>query len=154
MPLTTPADLGFFMPAEWAPHTRCWMIWPHRADIWGGPSARQAARRAFVAVAAALARFEPVVMVAHPDDAAEARRLLGTVAEVAEAPVSDCWCRDSGPSFLIDGQGGLAGVDWGFNAWGMTYTDFAEDARVAGRILQRAGARRFAGPLILEGGSF
>ena len=24
----TPADLGYMMPAEWAPHAACWMAWP------------------------------------------------------------------------------------------------------------------------------
>jgi agmatine deiminase len=31
----TPADDGFFMPAEWEPHSRCWMAWPCRLELWG-----------------------------------------------------------------------------------------------------------------------
>jgi agmatine deiminase len=151
MAIATPRDRGFFMPAEWAPHRRCWMAWPCREETFPGTLAE--ARAATAAVARAIAAFEPVAMAARPRDAAEARRTLGEAATVVEMPLSDSWIRDSGPSFLVDGQGGLAGVDWGFNAWGMTYTDFAADAAVARRVLDHAGARRFAGPMVLEGGA-
>ncbi len=153
MPIVTPADRRFFMPAEWATHNRCWMIWPCREESFGSAAGLAAARRAVAVIVEAIARFEPVVMIAHPNDAAQARGLLGQNATVVEEEISDSWARDVGPSFLIDDQGGVAGVDWGFNAWGMTYTDFAADAALARRILDRAGAQRFVGPLILEGGS-
>ena len=29
-----PADLGYTMPAEWAPHRGCWMAWPKRTELW------------------------------------------------------------------------------------------------------------------------
>src|ERR1700681_702757 len=35
-PELKPADLGFTMPAEWAPHSGCWMGWPVRESIWQG----------------------------------------------------------------------------------------------------------------------
>lgn len=153
MPVTTPADLGFFMPAEWAPHRRCWMAFPCREDSF--PGVLREAREATAAVARAIAAFEPVVLVARPEDAHEARRLLARVdaVSVIEREISDSWTRDTGPTFLVDGRGSLAGVDWGFNAWGMTYTDFAPDAALARFILEQAGARRFVGPMVLEGGS-
>src|SRR6476659_9435289 len=31
---TTPANDGFSMPAEYAPHAGCWMLWPERPDNW------------------------------------------------------------------------------------------------------------------------
>ena len=31
---TTPRHDGYFMPAEWAPHSQTWMIWPERPDNW------------------------------------------------------------------------------------------------------------------------
>lgn len=151
--MMTPREAGFHMPAEWAPHTRCWMAWPCHAGTWTDAAGLAAARRAFVRVAAAIARFEPVVMIARPEDAADARRLLGDEATVIEAPLDDSWARDIGPSFLIDGLGGLAGVDWGFNAWGLNHPEFAADAALGRRVLAEAGARRFIGPLVLEGGS-
>jgi hypothetical protein len=44
-----PADLGYTMPAEWAPHAGCWMAWPKRdgtlARVLRGGPARLCARR-------------------------------------------------------------------------------------------------------------
>ena len=31
---TTPRTDGYFMPAEWAPHSQTWMVWPQRPDNW------------------------------------------------------------------------------------------------------------------------
>ena len=59
-----PSDLGFSMPAEWAPHSGCWMGWPQRDSIWHGYI--EAARDDYARVAQAIARFEPVTMLADP----------------------------------------------------------------------------------------
>lgn len=149
--MQTPADLGFRMPAEWEPHERCWMAWPCRPESWD--NGLPAAHDAYAAVARAIRRFEPVTMVARPEDAATARRLLGDDIDVIAWPIDDSWTRDTGPQFLKGRDGTLAGVDWGFNAWGLIYEGFAEDAKLAGRILDHVGVRRFTGPQILEGGS-
>ena len=44
---TTPAQDGFYMPAEFAPHEGCLMIWPERADSWqyGAYAARKDFRK-------------------------------------------------------------------------------------------------------------
>lgn len=60
-----PGDVSFSMPAEWAPHSTCWIAWPRRHDVWrlqGRP-----AKQAFADVVAAVARFEPVTVVAHSE---------------------------------------------------------------------------------------
>ncbi len=57
-------------------------------------------QRGYVSVAKAIAEFEPVTMVAHPDHADDARRQLGNHAEVIELPIDDAWIRDSGPTFV------------------------------------------------------
>ena len=31
---STPAELGYVMPAEWAPHNACWMAWPSEHPQW------------------------------------------------------------------------------------------------------------------------
>ena len=31
---TTPAQSGYTMPAEWAPHAATWLTWPHNAGDW------------------------------------------------------------------------------------------------------------------------
>lgn len=143
--------LGFAMPAEWSPHQGTLMAWPCRAELWGDGIER--ARRAYAGVAQAISRFERLIMSARPQDVAAARVALGPEIEVLEMPLDDSWARDIGPSFVRDAAGRLAGVDWRFNAWGGEYTDYAEDATFAERILAHLGVARFAAPFVLEGGS-
>ena len=57
---TPPAD-GFDMPAEWEPQEHCYLIWPERTDNWR--LGAEPAQAAFAAVAAAVARSEPVTML-------------------------------------------------------------------------------------------
>ena len=147
----TPREGGFVMPAEWAPHARCWMAWPCRAELW-----RQnlgTARAAYAAVAKAIARFEPVTMVTRLGDAAAARDVLGNGIPILELPLNDSWMRDIGPTFLVNSTGGLAGAAWQFNAWGGKYKDYGDDARLAGRLLRQLGLPCFEAPFVLEGGA-
>ncbi len=147
--MENPADGGFFMPAEWAPHARCWMIWPSRPEVWDDMAAT---KRAYAAVARAIRLFEPVTMVANAADVREAEEYLGPAIEVMAAPVDDSWSRDIGPCFLIDGKGGLAGADFRFNAWGGKYEGYDNDDRLAGKLLEATGARPFTSTLTAEGG--
>ena len=147
--MENPADGGFFMPAEWAPHERCWMMWPCRPAVW---TDLQRTKAAYAAVARAIRLFEPVTMVANPSDVEDAKTFLGPAIEVMTAPIDDSWARDTGPCFLIDGKGGLAGADFRFNAWGGKYPGFDNDDNVGAKILEAAGARRFASSLTAEGG--
>jgi len=147
----SPADDGFRMPAEWAPHERCWMGWPCRGELWG--EGLEAAREAYAGVARAIAGFEPVTMLANEAQLEDARARCGDRVACEIMPLDDSWLRDSGPSFVLDGRGGLAGVDWRFNAWGEKFLPYDQDALIAGRLLGRLGVRRYAAPLVLEGGS-
>jgi len=147
----TPAALGYRMPAEWSPHARCWMAWPCRATMWD--ARLDAARAAFAEVARIIARFEPVTMIARPEDAAAARQALGATVSVLALPLDDSWARDIGPAFLTHPTRGLAGVAWRFNAWGGKYPDYAEDAQLAQRLLAHLDLPCFAAPFVLEGGA-
>jgi agmatine deiminase len=148
-----PVKDGFYMPAEWAPHTRTWMQWPCRTEAFGGPDNLAFARIALAEVARTIARFEPVTMVARPQDRLEAQMALGPKIGLLEAQIDDSWARDTGATFLVNGEKKLAGVQWRFNAWGNKYHPFAHDAAVAGRMIESAGARRFDAPLVCEGGA-
>lgn len=141
------------MPAEWEPHSRCWMAWPCRDEVWG--EQMDAARTAYADVARAIADFEPVTLVCNPSDVAEASLTLGngTAIDVVSMEIDDSWLRDSGPTFLLDRNGHLAGAHWRFNAWGQKYQPYSRDAVVAKRILKHVGARRFRAPFVLEGGA-
>lgn len=149
---STPAAAGFAMPAEWEPHDGCIMVWPFRKQLWGSQLA--AAKRDYAAVAAAVARFEPVFMMCPPGLAEEVRAACGAEVEPIEVPVDDSWARDSGPIFLRnDATGEFAVMDFRFNAWGNRWPH-AEDAQLAVRLADHFGLPHFRTPFVLEGGAF
>src|SRR5262249_19612253 len=127
------------MPAEWERHSRCWMAWPCREDVWG--EHLDAAHAAYADVARAIAEFEPVTLVCNPADVAEASLILGngTPIDVVSMEIDDSWMRDSGPTFLLDRNGHLAGAHWRFNAWGQKYQPYGRDAIIAKQILKHVG---------------
>jgi agmatine deiminase len=140
------------MPAEWAPHERTLMAWPTRPDLWGDQL--EAAREEYAATANAIAAFEPLTMVcANAGEAAQARAALTTVAEVVELPIDDSWLRDSGPMFVVDGDGRRAGVHFGFNSWGGKFTPWDRDAAVGGLLVEHVGDDCYKAPFVLEGGA-
>jgi agmatine deiminase len=152
---STPAADGFRMPPEFAPHDGCWMAWPERGDNWR--LGAEPAQRAYVEVATAIAASEPVTMAATDTHFERARELLPDSVRVVELSTDDAWLRDTGPTFVVDGQGGRRGVDWHFNAWGGhlggLYAPWDRDERVARKVLETEGADRYRAPLVLEGGA-
>jgi agmatine deiminase len=148
--LQTPAASGFRMPAESAPHECCWMAWPSREDQWVDGLAR--AQETYAAVARAIRRFEPVRMVVEPTSIEQARAHCGPNIELVPFPIDDPWMRDSGPTFLTGANGARAGTAWRFNSWGGKSPDYADNARLAARVLSSAGVQVYQSSLCLEGG--
>jgi agmatine deiminase len=111
-----------------------------------------ATERSYAAVAHAIARFEPVIMLVPPGRVGQARDLLGSDVELFEVPHDDSWARDSGPSFVCGDGGDLAGVCFTFNAWGNKYQPHDQDALMGRRICERAGVPAIASALVAEGG--
>jgi len=151
----TPREAGYRMPAEWEPHERCWMAWPHRADLWGATfgGSLPDAQEAYAAVARAIAAFEPVTMVAVAGALSTAARLCGPAVEVLPLELDDSWLRDSGPLFLVGPDGARAAAAWRFNAWGGKFDRYARDATVPERLCERLGLPLHRSPLCLEGGA-
>jgi agmatine deiminase len=147
----TPVENHFFMPPEWWERDRTFMSWPVRPEAW--LEGLDEARDGYAEVANAISEFEPVSMIARPDAMESAKRSLSSAVELIELPHDDSWMRDNGPTFLVDGKGGIAGVNWKFNAWGGKYHPYEDDDLLASRLLDRLGIRRFDAPLVLEGGS-
>ena len=152
----TPAADGFHMPAEWAPHDGCWMLWPERPDSWR--MGAKPAQAEFAAVATAIAAGgEDVTMAVSSRQYDNARGVLPSEIRVVELSSDDAWMRDVGPTFVVDGRGGRRGVDWAFNAWGGTeggiYWPWKNDDEVARKVLEIERAGRYRAPLVLEGGS-
>ena len=152
-PGQTPSSLGFRMPAEWEPHERCIMGWPTQiriGSVWN--EHYLLAMASYAAVAHAIARFEPVLMLARPGEGAVARSYLGRDVEVVEMPIDDSWLRDSGPIFVTRPDGTLAMSDFTFNSWGEKYLPYDNDAAIGRRLAEHFGVERFAAPMVLEGG--
>lgn len=142
------------MPAEWAPHERTVMCWPARDDLWGAH--RPQAVDEYVGVAAAVAQFEPVTMVAPPRYAEEAEaRCAGLAGDVTvlEMAIDDSWARDSGPLYAVGATGDRVVVDVTFNSWGEKFLPYADDAMFARRWAAHAGVPVVDEVMVLEGGS-
>ncbi len=143
------------MPAEWEPHAGAWMLWPERPDNWRDQA--RPAQRAYAAVAAAIAKGEPVTMGVSAGQFAAARAMLPAAVRVVEMSSNDAWMRDVGPTFLTDRRGRVRGVDWMFNAWGGkaggAYQDWELDDQVAAKVLEIESKPRYRAPFILEGGA-
>ncbi len=149
----SPRADGYRMPAEFAPHERCLIAWPTRTrDYWA--DYYMLAQHTYAAVAHAIARCEPVTIVARPGEGPEARSYCGSDGiEVVELPLDDSWIRDNGPIFVRRQDGGAAVADFAFNSWGERYLPYDEDARIGERLAEHFGVPRYATPTVLEGGS-
>ncbi|MBP0451463.1 agmatine deiminase family protein [Kitasatospora sp. RG8] len=146
------------MPAESDRHVRTFMAWPALSSIWS--TQLSAVRDDIARVAYEISRYEPVVVLARPSQAADARYYLGrgayhaiTVVEIAN---DDLWIRDFGPTFVV-APGTVAGVDTNFNGWGKTgtpyYQRFDEDAAAAATLLAEYRVDRVQAPFVGEGGA-
>jgi agmatine deiminase len=149
--VTTPRDEGYAMPPEWAPHARCLMAWPCREELWG--ERMPEARKAYAEVAQAIVQYEPVTMIARPDLTAEASLHCGQGISVRTLDHDDSWTRDTAPTFVIDGEGRIAGVDWRYDGYGGRAPLHELDAKLAEAICTRLEIPRFEAPVVLEGGA-
>ena len=152
---TTPAADGFRMPGEFEQHSGCWLLWPERPSNWR--CGAKPAQAAFAAVATAIATGEPVTVGASRAQFVQARAMLPDAIRVVEMSSDDSWMRDVGPTFVVNDQGAVRGVDWIFNAWGGLsdglYFPWDQDDLVARKVLEIEGRDRYRAPLVLEGGA-
>jgi agmatine deiminase len=155
-----PRELGYSMPAEWAPHRATWLSWPRNRETW--PTQLERVREAWIRMIQALSRYE-IVYVLVDDGEMEAEvtfrmKTSGTAIEnvtIVKIPTVDVWMRDYGPTFVTRDrpEDPLALNDWIFNGWGGKYKAYEQDDTVAREIARLLGAPVFAHPIVLEGGS-
>ena len=152
---TSPERDSFWMPGEFEPHEKCWMLWPERTDTWRLNA--QPAQKCFTQVAQAISQFEPVFMGVSRGQLENAKKRLSADINIVEMVSNDSWMRDVGPTFVKHANGGIRGVDWGFNAWGGLqgglYYPWDKDEKVAQKVLYEENIGRYVAPFILEGGS-
>jgi agmatine/peptidylarginine deiminase len=148
------------LPAEWEPQSAILLAWPHAGTDWAERLGE--VEDTVIALVAAIARFEPVLLCVADDDVeAYARARLSSaridMARVRFLPVAydDTWLRDSGPITLRDGDGGFRLLDFRFTGWGGKF-DAGQDDLVVER-LHEAGtflkSERQSIDFALEGGA-
>jgi agmatine deiminase len=146
----SPRDDALSVPSRTVEHARTFVSWPCRTDLWNGQLAR--AGEEYAAVVGAIARFEPVTVIARPGTTPQLPGETAHEVDVLEIPIDDSWVRDNGPIFVVDGHGGVAAVGFEFNAWGGKFSPFADDARLPARLAEALAMRLYRAPLIAEGG--
>ncbi len=148
------------LPAEWEPHAALMITWPHADNGWG--ASLEAVETCFEGLAAAAARFDPLLIVcrdgAHLASVRTRLAHAGIPAErtiLAEAPSNDVWARDHGPIAVTRPGGAAQLLDFRFNGWGRRYPH-RDDDLVTHRLTETgvfgAGSYRRI-EWVLEGGS-
>lgn len=157
--MPTPKDLGFHQPAEWEPHSACWLAWPSHRDLW--LAQLEAVQSEFVDLCQAIAQSEKLEILVL-DEASEkiARDRLGNLpVSLHRIPFGDIWMRDIAPIFTVGSVGSigsertqLAALNFIWNGWGEKYL-LEHDDQVAERITKSLDVHTFSFPWILEGGA-
>ena len=142
---------AFYVPPDTQPHKRTWMAWPDSKAIWGLHLPGLQANNALVA--STIARYEPVLLCANSSSVSAAQSHCGSSVQViGSIPVDDCWMRDCGPIFRVNGSGAKDAVGLNFNGWGSKQIH-AKDALVAVRVAAYAGVPFTAAAFVAEGGA-
>jgi agmatine/peptidylarginine deiminase len=132
-------DHSLRLPAEWEPQAAVLIAWPHAGTDWAERLA--AVETTYVALAAAVTRFQPLIVVVA-DAALRAHvqaQLRGAGVDLSrvrfvELPYDDTWLRDSGPITLVGADGGFQLTDFRFTGWGGKFGAAQDDALVAGLV--------------------
>jgi agmatine deiminase len=155
----TPSQSNFHFPAEWHPHVATWLSWPHKEESW--PGKLDLVYPQYCEFIKILTEGELVrINVADEQMAAFAKQQLQLAdvdlkrVQFFEFPTNDAWCRDHGPSFLINPEKKQKIiVDWGYNAWGDKYPPYDLDDVIPTKIAQHFGLPVYHPGIVMEGGS-
>ena len=158
--IRTPRELGYYFPAEFAPHESTWLSWPHKEASWPGKI------ETIFPIYAQFIKYLTEGEQVNINVADEAMRQFAVGhLEKAEAdltkvhfhyhPTNDAWCRDHGPAFLINPKAEKKKVivDWGYNAWGGKYPPFDLDDVIPTKVGAKLGIPVYHPGIVMEGGS-
>ena len=156
----TPAEAGYYFPAEFELHNATWLSWPHNPDTWPGKietvfrpysqfiKTLTAGEFVHINVANEVMENGAKEVLQHHDVPLERIRFF-------HHPTNDAWCRDHGPAFLINPESRQPKVivDWGHNAWGGKYPPYDLDDKIPTLIGQTYNIPVYHPGIIMEGGS-
>jgi agmatine deiminase len=160
MTAPTPKELGYYFPAEFAPHAATWLSWPHKEASW--PGKIHTIFPYYSLFVKELTKGEKVCI--NVNDAAMKDFAVGHLkkagvdlskVEFFFHSTNDAWCRDHGPAFLINPQAEQKKVivDWAYNAWGNKYPPFDLDDNVPTLIGNHYNMPVYYPGIVMEGGS-
>ncbi len=123
--MKAPAAYGFRMPGEWEAHHATWLAWPHNRADW--PDKFDPIPWVYAEIIRVLTTGERVALLvkdaAQKNAAKDVLSRAGVNVKQVDfhiIPTDRVWMRDSGPTFLVRGQGKKREtllLDWKFNAW-------------------------------------
>ena len=145
---TTPAQLGYRLPAEWEPHESTWIAWPHQKEDWPGKFGP--IPWVFADIVRHLSHSECVDLIVPSkkkrDEVAEMLLRAGAESGLIRFhvwPTDRGWLRDSLPTFVVrEGEpdplelgliGNRGAICWKFNAWAK-YDNHRNDERLTRRV--------------------
>ena len=159
---STPADLGYRMPAEWEAHVGTWFTWP-RSDGISFPDKYETVPAVYAELIRQLVAVEEVninvwngTMEKWVREQLKQHQAPLHRVSFHHFPSYEPWCRDHGPIFLVRNQRGVRGravVDWGYNAWGNKYPPYDLDDAIPQHVARLRKLPLFSPRMVLEGGS-
>lgn len=148
------------MPAEWEPHKRTWLAWPHNKEDW--PDKFAPVPWIFAEMVRGITQGERAGLIVKSEKAGDdAREILTRVGvnlkkvDIHVIPTNRGWLRDCGPVWVKEGKQ-LVAIDWGFSAWAK-YPNWQKDNKVPEAIVELTGHDRIVPifkdtQVVLEGG--
>ena len=149
---STPADLGYAMPAEWEKHEATWLGWPHNETDW--PGKMDAIRWVYAEMVRKISPGEIVrILIRHKAE----QKIVATYLKHAGCdlknvrfimhPTNRSWMRDSGPIFVRKAESGkrkaeTAIMHFHFNAWARQ-NDWQKDRKVPEMAARLLGKKLF-----------
>jgi agmatine deiminase len=152
-----PKDENFYFPAEWHPHEATWLSWPINIDTWGHKL--ELIYKPYCTFIKYISDSEQVNINCSGNQEFVKNTLLkhnGTLDNVnlLDFKTNDSWCRDHGPSFLINKNNTERMIiDWEYNAWGGKYPPYEDDNAVSSQIAKHLNLKYLKPKIIMEGGS-
>ncbi|MEP0713486.1 MAG: agmatine deiminase family protein [Algoriphagus sp.] len=156
----TPAELGYYFPAEFAPQESMWLSWPHKEASWPGKIETIYAPYSLFVKEVAKGQKVNINVADEAMKTFALAHLEKAGVDLSKVkfhffPTNDAWCRDHGPAFLINPKADVKKVlvKWNYNAWGEKYPPHDLDNQIPIKIAEELGIPCFKPGMVMEGGS-